>query len=100
SVYFVVMMAGAFGYRLPPPGWTPGGWMPPARTAAASNQSMTADAAWRTRSFWLLWVVLCMNVTAGIGVLGIASPMIQEIFKGRVTPSAAAGFIGLLSLFN
>jgi MFS family permease len=56
--------------------------------------------AWRTPQFWLLWGVLCMNVTAGIGVLGQASPMIQEIFAGKVTPSAAAGFVGLLSLFN
>jgi MFS family permease len=58
------------------------------------------DLAWKTRQFWLLWAVLCLNVTAGIGVLGIASPMVQEIFKGRVTASAAAGFTGLLSLFN
>jgi MFS family permease len=58
------------------------------------------NIAWTTKQFWLLWGVLCLNVTAGIGVLGIASPMIQEIFKGRVTASAAAGFIGLLSLFN
>jgi MFS family permease len=56
--------------------------------------------AWKTRQFWLLWAVLCLNVSAGIGVLGVASPMIQEIFKGRVTASAAAGFAGLLSLFN
>ena len=55
---------------------------------------------WRTPQFWLLWGVLCMNVTAGIGMLGQASPMIQEIFAGRVSPAAAAGFVGLLSLFN
>jgi MFS family permease len=58
------------------------------------------EQAWRTPQFWLLWGVLCMNVTAGIGVLSQASPMIQEIFAGRVTPPAAAGFVGLLSLFN
>jgi MFS family permease len=56
--------------------------------------------AWKTLQFWLLWSILCMNVTAGIGVLGQASPMIQEIFAGRVAPAAAAGFVGLLSLFN
>ena len=56
--------------------------------------------AWKTPQFWLLWAVLCLNVSAGIGVLGMASPMIQEMFQGRVTPSAAAGFTGLLSLFN
>jgi len=99
-VYFVAMMAGAFGYRLPAPGWLPGGWTPPVRGADADAQSVPVDLAWTTKQFWLLWSVLCLNVTAGIGVLGIASPMIQEIFKGRVTASAAAGFIGLLSLFN
>jgi MFS family permease len=100
-VYFVAMMAGAFGYRLPPPGWAPDGWTPPAHVRASTAAgSVPVDLAWQTRQFWLLWAVLCLNVTAGIGVLGIASPMIQEIFKGRVTASAAAGFIGLLSLFN
>jgi MFS family permease len=100
-VYFVAMMAGAFGYRLPPPGWAPDGWTPPAHVRASTAAgSVPVGLAWKTRQFWLLWAVLCLNVTAGIGVLGIASPMIQEIFKGRVTASAAAGFIGLLSLFN
>jgi MFS family permease len=69
-------------------------------TAAADAGSVPVGVAWRTPQFWLLWGVLCLNVSAGIGVLGIASPMIQEIFKGRVTASAAAGFTGLLSLFN
>jgi MFS family permease len=101
GIYFVAMMAGAFGYRLPAPGWAPSGWTPPAHAqAAAAAGSVPVDIAWKTPQFWLLWAVLCLNVTAGIGVLGIASPMIQEIFKGRVTASAAAGFTGLLSLFN
>jgi MFS family permease len=65
-----------------------------------TTADVSVDVAWRTPQFWLLWGVLCMNVTAGIGVLGQASPMIQEIFAGRVTPAAAAGFVGLLSLFN
>ena len=100
-VYFVAMMAGAFGYRLPAPGWKPAGWTPPTElTTGADAASVPVDVAWKTKQFWMLWGVLCLNVTAGIGVLGIASPMIQEIFRGRVTPSAAAGFIGLLSLFN
>ena len=94
------MLVGAFGYRLPPPGWTPRGWTPPATNARAAVLSVPVDVAWKTRQFWLLWAVLCLNVSAGIGVLGMASPMIQEIFQGRVTASAAAGFAGLLSLFN
>jgi MFS family permease len=104
TIYFVAMMAGAFGYRLPPPGWAPASSEAPARLAAASAhasaRSVPVDVAWKTPQFWLLWSVLCLNVTAGIGVLGIASPMIQEIFKGRVTAQAAAGFTGILSLFN
>jgi len=103
GIYFVAMLLGAFGYRLPPPGW-------PARrtqTASGQPQSLTpttravpVHVAWKARQFWLVWAVLCLNVTAGIGVLGMASPMIQEIFRGRVGASAAAGFAGLLSLFN
>ena len=65
-----------------------------------TSNNLDATAALRTPQFWLLWVVLCMNVTAGIGILEQASPMIQEMFKGRVTVAAAAGFVGLLSLFN
>ena len=91
SIYFVAMMAGAFAYRLPPPGWTPRGWTPPGGTAVTHAARCTADVAWRTPQFWLLWAVLCLNVSAGIGVLGMASPMIQEIFQGRVSASAAAG---------
>jgi MFS family permease len=101
TIYFVAMMIGAFGYRLPAPGWSPAGWTPPAQVQAAADAgSVPVGVAWRTPQFWLLWAVLCLNVSAGIGVLGIASPMIQEIFKGRVTASEAAGFTGLLSLFN
>lgn len=102
-IYSAAMMAGAFGYRLPPPGWKPRGWTPPEVTperAAVFAKSVPVNVAWRTKQFWLLWAVLCMNVTAGIGVIGMASPMIQEIFQGRVSASAAAGFVGLLSLFN
>ena len=98
AIYFVAMMAGAFGYRLPPPGWRPEEWTPP--STPLEVRSVPVDVAWKTPQFWLLWAVLCLNVTAGIGVLGIASPMIQEIFRGRVTAQAAAGFTGVLSLFN
>jgi MFS family permease len=117
-IYFVAMMCGAFGYRLPPPGWKPSGWTPPAlRASMVTSRNVHVSQAWRTPQFWLLWMVLCMNVSAGIGVIGIASPMIQEIFGGRligVTGSLnelsqtqkaqlatiGAGFAALLSLFN
>jgi MFS family permease len=101
TMYFIAMMCGAFGYRLPAPGWRPAGWTPPADQKAASDQgSVPVSVAWKTKQFWLLWGVLCLNVSAGIGIIGIASPMIQEVFRGRVTAAEAAGFTGLLSLFN
>jgi MFS family permease len=101
-IYFIFMVAGAFGYRQPAPGWAPVGWvLPPANASRLITQeNVTPTSAIRTRQFWLLWVVLCFNVTAGIGVLGQASAMIQEVFKGTISASAAAGFVGLLSLFN
>jgi MFS family permease len=100
-IYFMFMMIGVYAARVPEAGWKPAGWAAPARPKQlVTTANVAVDAAWRTQQFWLLWVVLCMNVTAGIGVLGQASPMIQEIFTGRVTPAAAASFVGLLSLFN
>jgi MFS family permease len=100
-IYFMFMMIGVHNVRVPAPGWHPAGWTPPAATPKLVTQAQVAvEQAWRTPQFWLLWVVLCMNVTAGIGVLGQASPMIQEIFAGRVNAQTAAAFVGLLSLFN
>ena len=101
-VYLVFMMGGAFGYRVPAKDWKPAGWVPPPEKANSliTQHNVTPGDAIRTPQFWLLWVVLCFNVTAGIGVLGQASAMIQEVFKDRITPSAAAGFVGLLSIFN
>ncbi len=100
-IYFMFMMIGVYAARVPAAGWKPAGWTPPTKPQQLiTSANVAVDMAWRTPQFWLLWVVLCMNVTAGIGVLGQASPMIQEIFNGRVTPPAAAGFVGMLSLFN
>jgi MFS family permease len=99
-IYFIFMMIGVFSIRVPSPDWKPAGWVP----AAAANKMITTanvsvDVAWKTPQFWLLWGVLCMNVTAGIGVLSTASPMIQEMFTS-VTAATAGSFVGLLSLFN
>ena len=100
-IYFMFMMIGVYTVRVPAADWKPAGWTAtPRPQRLVTNANVAVDMAWRTPQFWLLWVVLCMNVTAGIGVLGQASPMIQEIFGGRVTPAAAAGFVGLISLFN
>src|SRR5450830_1796539 len=119
-IYFIFMMAGALGYRVPPSGWKPAGWTPP--VAQAANAMITqhhvhVKKVWGIPQFWLIWAVLCLNVSAGIGVLGMASPLLQEVFGGKllgVTTSfmdltaaqkgqiaaIAAGFTGLLSLFN
>jgi MFS family permease len=103
ALYFVFMMFGVFTVRLPAPGWAPAGWN--AAEQAKSHRAPPApdvhvDEAIKTKQFWLLWIVLCLNVTAGIGVLGQASPMIQEMFPGVIGAAAAAGFVGLLSLAN
>jgi MFS family permease len=100
-IYFTFMMIGAYAVRVPQSDWKPEGWVPPAQPKKlVTSANILVNVAWRTPQFWLLWGVLCMNVTAGIGVLSQASPMIQEMFGSLVTPAAAAGFVGLLSLFN
>lgn len=101
GLYFCSMMIGALTIRIPPPDWQPAGWTPPAvQNKMITDKHVHIDQALKTPQFYLLWLVLCLNVTAGIGVLGQASVMIQEMFKGSVTPASAAGFVGLLSLFN
>ena len=119
AIYFVFMMAGAFGYRIPPYGWKPAGWTPApsANSALITQRNVHLDTAWKTKQFWLIWWVLCLNVSAGIGVIGMASPMLQEVFAGKLIgvdvpfngldvgqkakiATIAAGFTGLLSLFN
>lgn len=101
TVYTLSMLIGALTIRVPAPGWQPAGWTPkiePGRMV--TNRHVHIDQALKTPQFYLLWAILCLNVTAGIGILGQASVLIQEMFKGQITPEAAAGFVGLLSLFN
>ena len=100
AVYFAFMMFGVFSVRVPRVGWKPAGFVPAPSRRRVTTGNVTADRAIKTPQFWLLWMVLCLNVTAGIGVLGQASPMIQEMFPGAITVSAVAGFVGLLSLAN
>jgi MFS family permease len=119
AIYFAFMVAGALGYRVPREGWAPAGWTPPAPLANAmvTHRHVHLNTSWKTPQFWLLWGVLCLNVSAGIGVLGMASPMLQEVFGGRLLgldigfdqlnadqkkqiAAIAAGFTGLLSLCN
>jgi MFS family permease len=95
-IYFVLMMIGARILRRPPEGWKPDGWDPPEKIS--HQKSVTRNAALRTPQFYLLWAILFINVTAGIGILAQASPIVQDIFQK--TPVEAATFVLLLSIFN
>ncbi|PKQ25959.1 MAG: MFS transporter [Actinobacteria bacterium HGW-Actinobacteria-4] len=100
AIYFVLMMLGAIVIKVPAKGWAPAGYVPKAvATKLSSGGQVNAKNAIKTRSFWFLWIVLFTNVTAGIGILENASPMIQDFFPG-ITVAAAAGFVGVLSLAN
>src|SRR5919112_2006096 len=101
AIYFVAMMAGSFTVRVPADGWKPEGWTPPEKDhrRLVTNGNVTATNAIKTPQFWMLWTVLFCNVTAGIGILEQAAPMIQDFFSS-VSAAAAAGFVGVLSLCN
>ncbi|WP_324674451.1 OFA family MFS transporter [Hymenobacter sp. GOD-10R] len=107
-IYLLFMQFGVWTIRVPADDWAPAGYVPNAEhSALITTGNVSADNAIKTPQFWLLWVVLLTNVTAGIGVLETASPLIQETFSDKfmgsgrgVTAAAAAGFVGLLSLFN
>jgi MFS family permease len=98
GIYSVFMLFGAALVRVPAEGWRPAGWVPKPASHAVTGASVAVDTAWKTPQFWLLWVVLCMNVSAGIGVLGRAADMCQDMFG--VSAAIGAGFTGLLSIFN
>ena len=95
-IYFVFMMIGAFAYRVPPAGWQPDGWTPPSESKSMiSEHNVHLDNAHKTPQFWLIWWVLTLNVSAGIGVIGMASPMLQEIFAGKLIGLPDVGFNAL-----
>jgi MFS family permease len=120
AIYFVFMICGALGYRVPREDWRPAGWTAPpesARHGLITRHDVHLNVASLTPQFWLLWAVLCLNVTAGIGIIAVASPLLQEVFGGKLIgidagfaelsqeqlaqiAAIAAGFTGLLSLFN
>ena len=122
AIYALFMLCGALGYRVPPVGWKPANWTPPVANTNTmiASKNVHLNKAHKTPQFWLLWLVLCMNVSAGIGIIGAAAPMLQETFGGALiqqpsisfadikkdetlTKAAAAvgaGFVGLISLFN
>ncbi|WP_101675763.1 L-lactate MFS transporter [Alloalcanivorax mobilis] len=118
-LYAIVMACGAIGFRVPPNGWRPQGWVPKNENANAmiTQGHVHLNRAWKTKQFWLIWGVLFLNVTAGIAVISMASPMLQEVFGGvlvgiddpnavlsaaqkAAVVAAAAGLVGLISLFN
>jgi MFS family permease len=118
-VYFIYMGAGAMGFRVVPSGWRLIGWTPPASDHAKSmitQSNVHLNTTWKTPQFWLIWGVLCLNVTAGIAVISMASPMLQDVFGAKLLGvdttatlsaaqraaivAAAAGLVGLISLFN
>ena len=106
-IYLVVILIAAFSYRIPAEGWMPAGWTPPSdeeRHHLISKHDVDIDQALRTPQFYQLWIVLCLNVTAGIGVLGVARTMITEIF-GTTLPhivdtAFAATYVVMISVFN
>jgi MFS family permease len=99
GIYSVFMLFGALLVRVPADGWKPAGWEPKEHVKPlVTSANVAVDTAWRTPQFWLLWVVLCMNVSAGIGLLGRAKNILQDMFA--VAPAVGAGFVGLISIFN
>lgn len=120
ALYVVIMAAGAIGFRVPPNGWRPAGWTPPEKkhgSGMITHKHVHLNRAWKTPQFWLIWLVLFLNVTAGIAVISMASPMLQDVFGGKLAGladttmaltaaqkaavvAAAAGLVGLISLFN
>jgi len=120
AIYFIVMACGALGFRVAPNGWKPAGWTAPIADDGKSmitHRHVHLNRAWKTPQFWLLWGVLFLNVTAGISVISMASPMLQDVFGGKLVGlantaaelsaaqkaavvAAAAGLVGLISLFN
>ncbi len=108
AVYLIVMLIAAFMYRVPADDWKPEGWTPPTADKAkkmVSQNNVGISAAVRTPQFYMLWIVLCMNVSAGIGVLGVAKTMIGEIFGSNLSADMKAGFfftsyVMMISIFN
>lgn len=121
-IYAIFMTCGALGYRIPAAGWKPAGWNPPenSKNSMIASRHVHLNQAHKTPQFWLIWLVLCMNVSACIGIIGAAAPMLQETFGGALigqpdvgfaelksndamatsAAAVAAGFVGLISLFN
>lgn len=104
-VYFIVMIIAAFQYRVPAEGWRPAGWVPkPVASGMVTSNNVHINQALKTPQFWQLWIMLCFNVTAGIGVIGVAKTMMTEIFGTGmplvVTAAFASTYVLMISVFN
>jgi MFS family permease len=103
-VYFVIMTIAAFSYRVPPAGWQPEGFVPKTSSAMVTREDVHVDQALKTPQFYQLWIMLCFNVAAGIGVLAVAKTMMKEIFgttlPGLVDAEFAATYVLMISVFN
>jgi OFA family oxalate/formate antiporter-like MFS transporter len=98
-VYLILIVAAARFYSHPSPGWRPAGWEPAGAVArAAAEDDFTVREAMGTGAFWMLWLMLFLNVSAGIMIISQASPIAQQL--GHMTPVAAAGMVGVISMFN
>ncbi|SFJ43369.1 OFA family MFS transporter [Celeribacter neptunius] len=104
-VYFIVMILASFQYRVPQDGWKPEGWEPkPVASGLVTQNNVHIDQALKTPQFWQMWLMLCLNVTAGIGVIGVAKTMMSEIFGTTmpliVTAGFASTYVLMISVFN
>ena len=112
-VYFIIMIIASFQYRVPAEGWKPKGYTPPTPQESAAKMktldNVHINQAIKTPQFYQLWIVLCFNVSAGIGVIGVAKTMMSEIFGSApsgtelasiVTATFAGTYVLMISVFN
>jgi OFA family oxalate/formate antiporter-like MFS transporter len=100
AAFLVLMAAGASYIEKPPVGWKPAALVEgKTRTRVVEDLAqLTAREAWHTLRFWLLWVMMFINISAGIKIISVASPLAQD--QVGMTSVAAAAMVGLMGLFN
>lgn len=102
AVYLILMVLGASYLEKPEEGWMPKGMKTKISSGTAKITEdlaqLTANEAVKTGRFWMLWTMMFINISAGIMLLAVASPMAQEITG--MSALTAASVVGLLGLFN
>jgi OFA family oxalate/formate antiporter-like MFS transporter len=96
--YFTLVVLAAQFYRNPPENWRPDRSRSLAPLSGDFSSDFKVVAAMRTPQFWALWLMLFLNVSAGIMIISQASPLAQQ--HVHMTPGGAAGIVGLISMFN